>query len=374
MVGGGQLSRMSAQAAISLGVKFAVLATSADESAAQVAAQVFLGEHTDLASMRSLAQATDVVTFDHEHVPGALLEQLIDEGFNIQPNPNALQYAQDKVLMRQKLEQLGVAQPDFRVIQNVEEAAAFANQYGFPIVLKISRGGYDGRGVWVCQNRSDIEDVLSQKFSHEFQWLSEEYIPFSRELSAQVARSVEGQMVTYPVVESRQVDGMCSLVIAPAPNLDDKVAIDAQQLAMTIADSIGVTGMLAVELFESSRGILVNELAMRPHNSGHWTIDGATTSQFENHLRAVLNLPLGDPTPTSTWTVMVNIIGGKYPDMYAAYKHCFARDPGLKVHLYGKEVRPGRKVGHVSVCSDELDDALRRAQHAADYFMGVIEE
>lgn len=374
MVGGGQLSRMTAQATVGLGVNFVVLAQSQTDSAAQVSTNIVLGEHTHIEDLRQLAQLSNVVTFDHEHVPEELMRELQQEGFNLQPTPDALMFAQDKIQMRKRLEDLGIAQPKFAQVHSVEDALAFAGAHGFPIVLKISRGGYDGRGVWICHSSTDVEQVMNQTFKHSFQWMVEEFVAFTRELASQVARSPRGQMVTYPIVESRQVDGMCSLVIAPAPNLSDTLSITAQSTAMQIADALNVTGMLAVELFETSSGILVNELAMRPHNSGHWSIDGAITSQFENHVRAVLDLPLGDPSAIAPFTVMVNIIGGKYPDMYAAYKHCLARDPGLKVHLYGKEVRPGRKVGHVTVCSNELQDALRRATHAADYFMGVIEE
>jgi 5-(carboxyamino)imidazole ribonucleotide synthase len=175
-------------------------------------------------------------------------------------------------------------------------------------------------------------------------------------------------------VQTVQENGMCSEVIAPAPNLSDERSAEAQRIAMHIAHELDVVGMLAVELFDTGSEILVNELAMRPHNSGHWSIDGAVTSQFENHLRAVLDLPLGNPNPIAKWTVMVNVIGGDYPDMYAAFKHCMARDPGVRIHMYGKEVRKGRKIGHVTVLSDDLDDALSRAHHAADYLCGTIQE
>jgi 5-(carboxyamino)imidazole ribonucleotide synthase len=209
-------------------------------------------------------------------------------------------------------------------------------------------------------------------------WLVEECIAFVRELSAQVARSPSGQSVTYPVVQTVQRDGICAEVIAPAPELSDDQAIEAQRLALEIAASLGVTGMLAVEMFDTGSAVLVNELAMRPHNSGHWTIEGAVTSQFENHLRAVLDLPLGDPGTVAPWAVMVNIVGPQdaldLPPLVEAYRHVLARDPGLKVHLYGKELRPGRKLGHVTVVGDDLDDLLARAHHAADYFMGVIDE
>lgn len=374
MIGGGQLSRMTAQAAVSLGVNFVVLAESANDSAAKVSSQLVTGKHTSKDDLRSLADVSDVITFDHEHVPEELLRQLLQEGCNLQPHPDALKFAQDKILMRKRLKEIGVEQPAFAEIESIEDAIEFSDAQGFPIVLKMSRGGYDGRGVWVCHSKSEIKTIMNESSSPHFRWLAEVFVPFSRELASQVARSPQGQMVSYPIVESRQVNGMCSMVISPAPELSEETAIKAQQIAMTIANELNVTGMLAVELFETPSGVLVNELAMRPHNSGHWTIDGAVTSQFENHLRAVLDLPLGDPTSTAPFTVMVNIIGGKYPDMYAAYKHCLARDPGLKVHLYGKDVRPGRKVGHVTVSSLELEDAIRRATHAADYFMGVIEE
>ena len=374
MIGGGQLSRMTAQAAVALGVNFVVLAESPNDSASKVAHSLVVGKHTVKENLRSLAALSDVITFDHEHVPEELLRQLLLAGSNLQPHPDALMFAQDKILMRKRLKEIGVEQPAFAEIETLEDAVEFAGTHGFPIVLKMSRGGYDGRGVWVVNSKSEIETIINESSSPHFRWLAEAFVPFSRELASQVARSPQGQMVTYPIVESRQVNGMCSMVISPAPELSEEISIKAQQIALTIANELKVTGMLAVELFETPSGVLVNELAMRPHNSGHWSIDGAVTSQFENHLRAVLDLPLGDPTSTAPFTVMVNIIGGKYPDMYAAYKHCLARDPGLKVHLYGKDVRPGRKVGHVTVCSLELEDAIRRATHAADYFMGVIEE
>ncbi|MCA9857981.1 MAG: ATP-grasp domain-containing protein, partial [Dehalococcoidia bacterium] len=198
---------------------------------------------------------------------------------------------------------------------------------------------------------------------------------FRRELSALVARSPTGQAASYPVVETLQVDGICREVIAPAPDLDPELAGQAQQIALTVAGALDVTGILAVELFETTDGrILVNELAMRPHNTGHWTQDGAETSQFENHLRAVLDLPLGSPPPRETWTVMVNILGGQHDTgrLYDGYPHALARDPGLRVHLYGKDLRPGRKVGHVNAYGDDLDDCLERARHAAAWFRGDL--
>ena len=205
-------------------------------------------------------------------------------------------------------------------------------------------------------------------------WLAEAAVPFTQELSAQVARSPSGQTAAYPVVRTVQTEGICSEVVAPAPGLDPDRAVEAQRIALDIAGALDVTGMLAVEMFDTGQEIFVNELAMRPHNSGHWTIEGAITSQFENHLRAVLDLPLGSPNAREPAAVMVNILGGDVGDLYSAYRHVFARDPGVKVHLYGKEVRPGRKVGHVTAVGSDPQSLLLRARHAADYFSGAINE
>ncbi|MEY4348466.1 MAG: hypothetical protein RIS43_885, partial [Actinomycetota bacterium] len=343
MIGGGQLSRMTHQASVALGVGFRVLAQRPDDSAAQVCADVIIGEHDDKIKLLEAADGVDVVTFDHEHVPLHLLNEIIETGTYVRPGPHALQFAQDKVLMRQRLSQIGSPVPDWAVVTSSAEVNAFADAHSWPIVLKVSRGGYDGRGVWVCADADEVHDVMSIELATGVQWLVEECVAFTRELSAQVARSPHGQMVAYPVVQTIQQNGMCSEVIAPAPNLSDERSAEAQRIAMQIANELDVVGMLAVELFDTGSEILVNELAMRPHNSGHWSIDGAVTSQFENHIRAVLDLPLGNPSPVARWTVMVNVIGGDFPDMYAAFKHCMARDPGVRIHMYGKEVRKGRK-------------------------------
>lgn len=365
---------MTQQAAIALGVELRVLSQSPTDSAAQVVGEVFIGAHDDADAINSVASGADVITFDHEHVPLSIIKDLENRGVKVHPGSNALAHAQDKVLMRQKLESLGITQPKWKVLESIADGASFAQTVSYPFIIKVSRGGYDGRGVWVCKNETELAEILTQPISDDVQWLAEEFIPFERELSAQIARSSHPQMIAYPVVETQQKDGMCSVVISPAPNLSPERAVEAQRMAMQIADALDVTGMLAVELFDTGAEILVNELAMRPHNSGHWSMDGAITSQFENHLRAVLDLPLGSPKARSKWTVMVNVIGGDFPDMYHAYKHVMARDPHVKIHMYGKEVRKGRKIGHVNVSGDDLDDVLRRAKHAADYLIGNIEE
>ncbi len=374
IVGGGQLARMSAAPAAALGVDLRVLASAADESAAQVIHDVVLGRHDDMAALRRLAEGCRVVTFDHEHVPPAHLEQLEAMGVAVRPGPSALFHAQDKVHMRQALTDIGIPCPRWRVVSAVDHVEAFAEQVDWPVIIKTSRGGYDGKGVWLVHDASAAADVLAVPLPQGAQWLAEECIPFVQELSAQVARSPHGQAVAYPVVRTVQKDGICAEVVAPAPGLSADRAVQAQELALRIARDLNVTGMLAVELFDDGTDLYVNELAMRPHNSGHWTIEGARTSQFENHLRAVLDLPLGSPDAVAPYAVMVNILGGDVADLYSAYRHVLARDPGLKVHLYGKAVRPGRKVGHVTVVGNDLDDLLARGRHAADYFSGVIDE
>ncbi|MGW2254867.1 5-(carboxyamino)imidazole ribonucleotide synthase [Kitasatospora sp. NPDC001660] len=372
MIGGGQLARMAHQAGIPLGVRFKLLADTPQDSAAQVVSDVVLGDYRDLDTLRRFAAGCDVITFDHEHVPTEHLRALEADGIAVRPGPDALVNAQDKGVMRARLDAIGVPCPRHRIVADPADVTAFADEgAGYPVVLKTVRGGYDGKGVWVV----DDEQEAHAPFLAGVPVLAEEKVDFVRELAADVVRAPSGQAVAYPVVESVQEDGICAEVIAPAPDLDPALSDEAQQLALRIAGELGITGHLAVELFQTRDGrILVNELAMRPHNSGHWSQDGAVTSQFENHLRAVLDLPLGDPRPRARWTVMVNVLGGDYPDMYHAFLHCMARDPGLRIHMYGKDVKPGRKVGHVNVFGDDLDDVRERARHAAAYLRGTITE
>ena len=377
MVGGGQLARMTQGAAIELGVRLRVLAESSDASAAQVVPDAPVGDYRDAAAVTAFAAGCDVVTFDHEHVPTTLLRSLEAAGTLVHPGADALVHAQEKIVMRERMARLGVPQPRWRTVRSETELAAFAAEVGLPLVLKTPRGGYDGKGVLVVRALPDAAGWLARGEP----LLAEERVPFRRELAALVTRSPSGQAAAWPVVETVQVDGICREVVAPAPGLDAALAVAATDVALTVAGELGVVGVLAVEMFETwgegdGRGgrVLVNELAMRPHNSGHWTMDGSVTSQFEQHLRAVLDLPLGDPRARARWSVMANVLGGDHEDLYRAYLHVMARDPGVKVHLYGKEVRPGRKVGHVTVTGDDLDDCRARARHAADFITGTIDE
>jgi 5-(carboxyamino)imidazole ribonucleotide synthase len=377
MVGGGQLARMTHQAAIALGQSLRVLATGPTESAALVAADVRLGDHRDLAALTGVAQGATVVTFDHEHVPTEHLRALEDAGHRVAPGPAALVHAQDKLVLRRALDRAGDPQPAWAEVRTADDVAAFAAAHGWPVVLKTPRGGYDGKGVFVVDDLPAAADLLERAGP----LLAEERVELVRELAALVARSPFGQVAAWPVVETVQRDGVCHEVIAPAPGLDPDLAAEAQQLAIRLAERLGVVGLLAVELFQTADGICVNELAMRPHNSGHWTIEGSRTSQFEQHLRAVLDYPLGDTTPTAPVTVMANVLGGAAsaedwngPGLDERIHHLMAHWPDVKLHWYGKGQRPGRKLGHVTALGSDLDAVRARATAAARYLAdGVVD-
>ncbi|WP_043620810.1 5-(carboxyamino)imidazole ribonucleotide synthase [Nonomuraea candida] len=363
IVGAGQLARMSQPAAIALGIELRVLANDPAESAARVIVDTRVGDYRDLGDLREFAKGCAVITFDHEHVPTEHIRSLAANGYVVHPGADALVHAQDKAVMRERLTAIGAPCPAWARVSSLADLARFADEHGWPVVLKAVRGGYDGRGVWVCRAPEDAAEVLASGL----ELMVEAFVPFERELAVLVARSPHGQGVSYPVVETVQQDGICVEVIAPAPGLDQEESAQAQRIALKIANELGVTGLLAVEMFQTAQGLVVNELAMRPHNSGHWTIEGATTSQFEQHLRAVLDLPLGSPRMTAQHVVMANLLGGDEPDLFKRYEHVMAHDPGIKLHFYGKEVRPGRKIGHVTAMGSNLDEVRARARHAAVY-------
>jgi 5-(carboxyamino)imidazole ribonucleotide synthase len=345
-----------------------------------------VGGHTDVEAVRAFARECDVVTFDHEHVPAAVLSALEADGVILHPSPAALVFAQDKLAMRRRLTDIGVACPPWAQVRDTASLQAFGDEIGWPVVVKTPKGGYDGKGVRVVGSPKEVADWFDDAARDAARGsgllvdglLAEQKVDFVRELAVLVARSPSGQAAAWPVVETVQTGSICTQVLAPAPGLDPHLAAVATEAAMRIAGELDVTGVMAVEMFEvrdartGAAAYLVNELAMRPHNSGHWSIDGAVTSQFEQHLRAVLDLPLGDPSPRARWTVMGNVLGGDHPQLYPTYRHLLARDPGLKMHLYGKGVRPGRKIGHVNVSGADLDDLRARASHASDYLQGVV--
>ena len=375
---------MMAPAAGELGVHLRVLAEAPDSSAAQVVVDSPVGAAGDEAAVRALVDGADVLTFEHEHVPGPLLAALQADGLPVHPDPGALRYAQDKIAMRTRLTELGVPCPRWLALPADGEAALAALE-GFldeaevrgerSAVVKTARGGYDGKGVRVVTAAHDVADWVQAAADGGVPLLVEEKVPFARELSVLVARRASGEVRTWPVVESVQEDGVCSVVVAPAPDLPQEAADRARAVAVQVAEGLGVTGVLAVEMFEidGPRGaveIAINELAMRPHNSGHWTIDGSVTSQFEQHLRAVLDLPLGDTSPRAPWTVMANVLGSTLDELTDALPALLAAYPDARVNLYGKGIRPGRKLGHVNVSGTDLDVVRDRALAAAALLRG----
>lgn len=379
MIGGGQLARMTHQAAIPLGQSLRVLAVSDSDPAALVARDVVLGSHTDLDALRAFAEGCEVVTFDHEQVPGEHLRALVAEGVEVHPGPDALIHAQDKLVMRRKLSGMGLPVPPFAEVNGPADALAFGAEHGWPCVLKAVRGGYDGKGVWMLNTPNSARTVVDELLAAGTPLMVEQCVPMRRELAALVARSPFGQGAAWPLVETVQSEGICVEVLAPAPSLAPEVAEAAQELALRVADELGVVGLLAVELFETADGVVVNELAMRPHNSGHWTIEGSRTSQFEQHLRAVLDYPLGVTDLVAPAVVMANVLGASSggagdqptarPPMILDERlhHLFARFPDAHVHLYGKAERPGRKIGHVTLLGERMDDVRERAKLAAHW-------
>lgn len=370
VVGGGQLARMMIPPALELGITINVLAEAEGMSAALAATEV--GDYRDADTVMAFAEGVDVLTFDHEHVPQAVLARLVAAGVAVRPGPDALQYAQDKLLMRRRLTELGLPVPDWAAVENAEQLAAFLAEHGGRAVIKTARGGYDGKGVRVVTDSNGADDWFTalHEDGRGGALLAEELVDFKRELAQLVARRPSGQIVAWPVVETVQRDGVCAEVIAPAPDSNVRVAEVACEIATTVAAKLEVAGVLAVELFHTTDNrVLVNELAMRPHNSGHWTIDGATTSQFEQHLRAVLDLPLGDTSPRAPWSVMVNVLGGPSDGEFVGrYSSAFAEYPAAKFHGYDKQSRPGRKVGHITVCGEDLDEVVYQARGAAAFF------
>ena len=379
MIGGGQLARMTHQAAIALGQCLRVLAASPGDPAAQVSADIVLGSHDDLADLRAAAAGAVAVTFDHEGVPLDLLRALEADGIAVRPPSAALHFAQDKLSMRRRLSELGLPVPDFADLagdgaQARERLVEFGDRHGWHLVLKAVRGGYDGRGVWILDDRDDALGIFDAQREAGAALMVEQKVPMVRELSAMIARSPFGQGAAWPVVETIQRHGQCAVVLAPAPGLGPERAAQAQEMALRLADELGVVGAMAMELFETvDGGLVVNELAMRPHNSGHWTMDGAVTSQFEQHLRAVLDYPLGDPSARADVVVMANVLGAAQSpamSMDERLHHLMARMPEAKVHLYGKAEKPDRKIGHVNVvgaAGESVAHVRERAERAAHW-------
>ncbi len=361
VIGAGQLARMMVAPATALGINLRFFAQSSQDSGAQVCEHV-VGDYKDLDSLKKFAQGCDVLTFEHELIPLSVIKSLESAGVRVYPPSSAFIYSQDKAAMREKLSSYPA--PHWKVVTSTSEV----DQY--PMIAKSISGGYDGRGVWKVNSQDELAEILRTTP----QLLIEELVAFDCEIAVMVARSPHGQATSWSPTETVQEDGICTLTITPATSVSAEIAEKAQKLALDIAQEVGVVGVMAVEMFVKGNHIYINELAMRPHNSGHWTIDGATTSQFEQHLRAILDLPLGDPSMTKPFAVMGNILGGEKTDMYRPYLHLMARNPELKFHQYMKEVRPGRKIGHVTATGSDLLQLTTDVQHARDYMSGAIDE
>jgi 5-(carboxyamino)imidazole ribonucleotide synthase len=361
IIGAGQLARMSVAPATALGVNLLLFAQDKEDSAAQIAPHV-VGDFRDLSDLVDFAKKCDVVTFEHELVPLSIIKGLEAKGVKVFPTSQSFQYSQDKAAMRSKL--TAYPAPKWKVIGDESEA------FAFPFIAKKISGGYDGRGVWKIKNHDDLEELLVENP----QLLIEELIEFDYEIAVMVARSEHGQATSWAPTKTIQEDGICTLTITPAPEISTDLAEKSQALALSIANDISLIGVMAVEMFVKGEELFINELAMRPHNSGHWSIEGSRTSQFEQHLRAILDLPLGDPAMTAPYAVMGNILGGDKSDMYRPYLHLMARNPQLKFHQYKKEVRKGRKIGHVTVIGENLLELTEIAEHARDYMSGEIDE
>ena len=351
---------MTVAPSIALGVTLKLFAQDKSDSAAQICDHV-VGDFRNLKEVLKFARECDVITFEHELVPLSVIKGLEAEGIRVYPPSSAFIYSQNKAEMRKILSDL--PSPQWQLIADEEEITSF------PVIAKAISGGYDGRGVWKISDRDLLKDIIAINP----QLLIEELVEFDSEIAVMVARSPHGQASTWAPTQTIQENGICTRTVTPAA-VSSEVSEKASALALAIAERVGLIGVMAVEMFVKGNQLFINELAMRPHNSGHWTIEGSVTSQFEQHLRAILDLPLGDPSMTASFAVMGNILGGDKSDMYRPYLHLMARNPELKVHQYMKEVRPGRKIGHVNAVGEDLLHLEELIVHARDYMSGEIDE
>ena len=361
IIGAGQLARMSVSSAAALGINLLLLAQDSNDSGAQIANHI-VGDYKDLETVLEFAKKCDVITFEHELIPLSVIKAVEAAGIVVRPGSNAFIYSQDKAAMRQRLSNFPA--PKSEVVSSVEGVREY------PLIAKTISGGYDGRGVWRVESEKELRDLIAQVGKV----LIEELIEFDYEIAVMVARSPHGQASTWAPTQTVQMNGICTMTLTPAPGLTPELSTKAQKLALDIAQEIGVVGVMAVEIFVKGEELFINELAMRPHNSAHWTIEGAVTSQFEQHLRAVLDLPLGDTSMTAKVAVMGNILGSSKTDMYRPYLHLMARNPALKFHHYKKDVLPGRKIGHVTLLGNEVVGLTHEVQHALDYMSGEVDE
>lgn len=364
VIGAGQLARMMIAPAIALGVDLKLFAASSEDSAA-LSAEHVVGNFLNPDEVLAFAKTCDVITFEHELIPNSVIKVLEQNQVVVRPSSSAFIYSQNKAQMRKILQENNLPVPNWNLYSGDKDPGI-----PFPLIAKSISGGYDGRGVWVVADESELRELLKIQPT----LLLEEKLNFTSEIAVMVARSPHGQAATWPPTLTVQRDGICIQTITPAPDMSDTLKISAQEIALKIADLIGLVGVMAIELFVVGDRLVINELAARPHNSGHWSIEGSVTSQFEQHLRAILDLPLGDTSMRADFAVMGNVLGGAKTNMYRPYLHLFARTPYLKVHQYRKEVKAGRKVGHVTAIGNNLATLQSEVSHAVDYMNGVVDE
>ena len=367
VIGAGQLARMMVPPAVDLGISLSLFAGSSQESGAQVAPHA-VGSLSDTRAVLEWASACDVVTFEHELISQELIRAISESGVKVYPSAASFIYSQNKLAMRRKMEELGLPNTTW------QEFDGRSCELAFPLIAKSISGGYDGRGVFVVEDLAELKSLRERIGAN---LLIEEKLSFDYEIAVMVARSPHGQAATWAPTLTVQRDGICTQTITPVPDLSDRLSTEVAHIALKIAQGIDLVGVMAVEIFVVGDHLIINELALRPHNSGHWSIEGSVTSQFEQHLRAVLDLPLGDTSLVAPYAVMGNVIGietDKSKDLYRPYLHLMARIPGLKVHQYMKELRPGRKVGHVTLLGENLLHLRSEVGHAVDYLSGAIDE
>ena len=367
VIGAGQLARMMVPPAIELGISLSLFAGASNESGAQIAPHT-VGSLSDTQAVLEWASHCDVITFEHELIAPELIAAIAATGVRVFPKAASFTFSQNKLAMRRKMEELGLPNPRW------QEYDGGAPEIEFPLIAKSISGGYDGRGVFKVNDLSELQS-LHESIGQTI--LLEQMLNFDYEIAIMVARSPHGQASTWAPTLTVQRDGICTQTVTPVPNFSKQLAAKTAQIALQIAQGIDLVGVMAVEIFVVGDHLIINELALRPHNSGHWSIEGAVTSQFEQHLRAVLDLPLGDTALLAPYAVMGNVIGietDKSGDLYRPYLHLMARSPALKVHQYMKELRPGRKVGHVTLLGADLLHLRSEVSHAVDYLSGAIDE
>lgn len=339
VLGGGQLGRMLALAGYPLGLGFRFLEPKEDPSVARLG-ELVSGEYDDPEAVLRVARGVDVVTYEFENVPVTSARLLLDEGVVVHPAPAALEMAQDRIREKEGFRRLDIPTADYRAVEERAGLEEALEELGTPAVLKVRHGGYDGKGQLVLEGTDDVEQAWAELGGQPL--ILEEFVDFSRELSVLGVRGREGEMAFYPLAENRHVDGILRSSVAPAPELTAELQAEAESYAYRLLEHLDYVGVLALELFQAGDRLLANEVAPRVHNSGHWTLDGAHHSQFENHLRAVCGFALGGAGATRP-TAMYNLLG-RIPD-----PRPLLEIPGVHLHVYGKSPRPMRKLGHVNV-------------------------